>query len=413
MATKRASNNCSLFLVSWFVSRRFNVTTIFCLFFFALEVLLSSFCKQDYFLGFFFVLDCVSTASLLLDLTWVADSLVSDDFAVGDQARGGRTARLGASVGRVVRVIRLVRIVKLYKAAYERIMAEAAKNSASSPGEETIDDWDNPDYDDQEQRKGQRESAVGKKLVALTTRRVIILVLVMLMCMPVFVVSNSHGDLTSAAFGASSVFDSYRHMKEGIANRSLYEESILKYFYYHNWFAGRAGCDGDSFCPAVFLSHVFWVGFAGRDKTYNELRNYTAEARLQKDVVVAWDAAVAKQDVDYVYVMGSFPAQAQDLLSSDWDIECQFGGWNHLGQSLLSTLLEDTVSYAVRCPQDLRPQERFRIQPSLLTEQEFDDWHLAFFFDARPYVRVESQNNMMLTGFICLVLCVASLQFSK
>jgi len=111
--------------------------------------------------------------------------------------------------------------------------------------------------------------------------------------------------------------------------------------------------------------------------------------------------------------MGSFPAQAQDLLSSDWDIECQFGGWNHLGQSLLSTLLEDTVSYAVRCPQDLRPQERFRIQPSLLTEQEFDDWHLAFFFDARPYVRVESQNNMMLTGFICLVLCVASLQFSK
>jgi len=391
----------------------FNVTTIFCLFFFALEVLLSSFCKQDYFLGFFFVLDCVSTASLLLDLTWVADSLVSDDFAVGDQARGGRTARLGASVGRVVRVIRLVRIVKLYKAAYERIMAEAAKNSASSPGEETIDDWDNPDYDDQEQRKGQRESAVGKKLVALTTRRVIILVLVMLMCMPVFVVSNSHGDLTSAAFGASSVFDTYRHMKEGIVNRSLYEESILKYFYYHNWFAGRAGCDGDSFCPAVFLSHVFWVGFAGRGKTYDELRNYTAEARLQKDVVVAWDAAVAKQDLDYVYVMGSFPAQAQDLLSSDWDIECQFGGWNHLGQSLLSTLLEDTVSYAVRCPQDLRPQERFRIQPSLLTEQEFDDWHLAFFFDARPYVRVESQNNMMLTGFICLVLCVASLQFSK
>jgi len=28
-------------------------------------------------------------------------------------------------------------------------------------------------------------------------------------------------------------------------------------------------------------------------------------------------------------------------------------------------------------------------------------------------VRAESQNNMMLTGFICLVLCVASLQFSK
>ena len=27
--------------------------------------------EQDYFLGFFFTLDCVSTASLILDLTWV------------------------------------------------------------------------------------------------------------------------------------------------------------------------------------------------------------------------------------------------------------------------------------------------------------------------------------------------------
>ena len=66
---------------------------------FLLQVLLSSFCKQetcdtcklhtvfdfdthnsvfreDYFLGFFFVLDCVSTASLLLDLTWVRQALL-------------------------------------------------------------------------------------------------------------------------------------------------------------------------------------------------------------------------------------------------------------------------------------------------------------------------------------------------
>lgn len=31
--------------------------------------------RQDYFLGFFFVLDCVATSSLILDLTWVADLL--------------------------------------------------------------------------------------------------------------------------------------------------------------------------------------------------------------------------------------------------------------------------------------------------------------------------------------------------
>ncbi|CAJ1386558.1 unnamed protein product [Effrenium voratum] len=131
---------------------RFNIATIVCLSFFALEVLLSSFCKQDYFLGFFFTLDVVSTASLILDLTWVADTLVSDDMEMGDKARGGRTARLGASVGRVVRVIRLVRIVKLYKAAYERLMAET-KQPANQPGDETIDDWDNTEQDDTNERK--------------------------------------------------------------------------------------------------------------------------------------------------------------------------------------------------------------------------------------------------------------------
>lgn len=391
----------------------FNFVTITCLSFFGLEVVLSSFCKKDYFLGFFFTLDCVSTASLILDLTWVADTLVSDDMAMGDKARGGRTARLGASVGRVVRVIRLVRIVKLYKAAYERLGREP-KKTPNQPGDETvIDDWDNPEQEEAPEKKDRRESAVGRKLVALTTRRVIILVLVMLLCMPAFIVNNYHPDMTSASYGANTVFEKFVQMRSG-ANRTLYEQSMLKYMYYHNWFSGNAPCANNEACPAFFFSHAFWVGFSGRDKTFEQLRDLTAEATLHRDTVTAWDSyALSMSEKNFVYVTGDLPSEAQDLLSGNWSIECKYGGWNHVGTSLLSSAYKDKISYEVKCPDDLRPQERFTIRPTLITQHQFEDWHLAFFFDARPFVKQESLFNIMLTAFICLVLCGASMQFSK
>ena len=42
---------------------------------FSLEVVVSSFGVDDYFMGFFFWLDLVATASLVFDLTVVAESL--------------------------------------------------------------------------------------------------------------------------------------------------------------------------------------------------------------------------------------------------------------------------------------------------------------------------------------------------
>eukprot|EP00440_Ansanella_granifera_P046420 gb/GFBE01050273.1/.p1 GENE.gb/GFBE01050273.1/~~gb/GFBE01050273.1/.p1 ORF type:complete len:1006 (+),score=225.91 gb/GFBE01050273.1/:1-3018(+) len=393
----------------------FNIVTIVCLFFFTVEVVLSSLCKQDYFLGFFFSLDCISTASLVLDLTWVADTLVSDDMAMGEQARSGRTARLGASIGRVVRVLRLIRIVKLYKAMYEKMMAQ--KDKKTGPGTDE-DDWDNLDVEvdkDSSQDEG-RESAVGKKLVAITTRRVILLVLAMLLCMPAFSVTNSHNMMSSASFGADDVFEYFRRMKAGSINQTLYEESLLKYFYYHNWFVGNSGCQTEEqSCPAMFYAHTFWVGFAGRDVTDSDLLTLTSEARIRPSVLTAFDSQSkgAWDDANSVYVTGEIPEQVHKRLTGEWDIKCEYGGWLHMGTSLLADSIQDTVNYQVRCPDDLRPQERFTVRPSLITQDQFDSWHLAFFFDSRPFVKLESQNNMMLTFFICIVLTVASMQFSK
>jgi len=42
---------------------------------FSLEIFIASLCKNDYFNGFFFWLDVVSTFSLLLDIGWVTTVL--------------------------------------------------------------------------------------------------------------------------------------------------------------------------------------------------------------------------------------------------------------------------------------------------------------------------------------------------
>lgn len=97
----------------------FSYITIALIFFFSLEVVLSSMAKEDYFLGFYFWLDLIATASLLFDVIWLVQAVFgSGSSEAGDQAqlaRAGRTTRAGTRAGRIVRIVRLVQFVKLYK----------------------------------------------------------------------------------------------------------------------------------------------------------------------------------------------------------------------------------------------------------------------------------------------------------
>lgn len=100
-----------------------------CLIFFALEIAMASYAKENYWMNFFFWLDVVSTLSLIPDIPWIWESIVGDQTSAGDNAakasqlaRAGRASRAGTRAGRVIRiirVIRLIRIVKLYKIAQE------------------------------------------------------------------------------------------------------------------------------------------------------------------------------------------------------------------------------------------------------------------------------------------------------
>lgn len=398
----------------------FNAMAILCLIFFTVEIILASIGKPDYFLGFFFGLDLVATCSIVLDLTWISDEMTKAQETNGNEARSGRTARLGATVGRVVRVLRLMRIVKLYRAYFEKVtrkvgggnVGKKGSSTISLPGEDTLEkDWDNEEELQQAEEahdEVHHQSRVGKKLVSLTTRRVILLVLVMMLVLPHLSVDMSTVIASSAAWGADSVWQAFVHMEDNATSRPDYEDALLKYVYYHNWFRADAGKCSVALCPHDFLAHPFWMGMAGDRQ--DVLQSRAELARVHEEALGRWEQVA--RDSSLLYEVGNLPWEARSLLAAPWKRWCTFGGLDHLGVSLLTPEIE-AVKYGVGCPSDLRPGERMRVHPQLITKAQYDNWHFAFFFDLRPFVRTEALFRLLTTGFICVTLCISTLFFSK
>ena len=93
--------------------------------FFAVEIILLTYAKRNYFGSFYFWLDFISTMTLLLDVGWVADAIFGTSSNTNSAlsgatiARAARASKIGSKAGRIVRIlrlIRLIRIVKFYKA---------------------------------------------------------------------------------------------------------------------------------------------------------------------------------------------------------------------------------------------------------------------------------------------------------
>lgn len=478
----------------------FNVIVILCIIVFTLECVLSCIGKEDYWGGFFFSLDVVSTATLVLDLSWIADELAGGD-SEGDSAsamRGGRTARVGAKAGRVVRVIRLVRILKLYKAYYDSKQAKKKREDQLMNDE---DDWDDVDVENKEEPSAHRESRVGKKLSEMTIRRVIILVLTMLLVFPFLAPEAAKQNAESAYYAADDVLRKFTakftavqetfklidddqngrltkseireaarirgdqisdslarqmikdvdsdedgaldlteflsHLQERAARcpgpscqqyhkakifpdrlawrTEDYERSLLKFIYFHNWFPRR---DMNEFCPEkgcsdMYFSQVFWVGIQGLNEGPVSLRALAAP--LDLDFVQKWENMYKGKDNIYNY--GQMPEEAKGVISKPWVNKCRSKGKNPMhryGFSLLWPYTIDGVfSHQVKCPEDLRPVERRKFYARVVTEDEWEQYHLSFYFDLRPFSRADAAFNLSITGFICLVLCVAAMSFSN
>mmetsp|Transcript_68159 Transcript_68159/g.124354 ORF Transcript_68159/g.124354 Transcript_68159/m.124354 type:complete len:966 (+) Transcript_68159:3-2900(+) len=386
----------------------FDVIVITCLVIFAFEVILSCFGKDDYFLGFFFTLDVISTVSLVLDLSAVSNILNggTDEDDQMSSLRGGRTARVGAKAGRIVRVIRLVRILKIYKAIYEararkKALQERAERKAA--GHHDDDDWDDVEIEEKEPKVGE-ESRVGKKLSEMTTRRVIILVLTMLLVLPLLKPEDAD-NASSGQYGMETVWTAFQ---DYLGNSSLYadyEDELLNFVYYHNWFA-QGTCQN---CADSYRNHVFWIGVMGKNP--DEVQRIAGRGKLSEAAVKEWEQAHKNQDDMYNY--GTMPEEAQALLSSPWDIRCDTKKNARLGVSLLLNEIPGVSAGGIDCPDKLRIVERKTFRPRLLTFDQLNQWHLCLYFDLRPFVRMDAGYNLLITLFVCLVLCVASLYFSS
>lgn len=156
---------------------------------FVIEIFVTCFCKPEYFQlptweqkygetfmetwyhrltigSFYFWLDLLATLSLLFEISFTfGDNLLISNSVASLMGQGLRTA---ARSVKIVRLLRFLRIAKLYKNYF---MFQGKSNKVT----ETADDDGN---------NSKNQSHVGEKISELTTQRVIILVIVMLVIIP-------------------------------------------------------------------------------------------------------------------------------------------------------------------------------------------------------------------------------------
>jgi len=174
--------------------------TVAAMFFFLVELVMASIAQKDYFLGFYFWLDLVATISLITDIGWIYNELTgggsinaSNASQASSLARAGRGARVGTRAGRIVRLVRLIRIVKLYKHASKALV----KDEENELSKEELEQLENKRAED----AIPQESHVGRKLSDLTTRRVIVIVLIMMFSFPILVLDTYKEDPNSFQYG--------------------------------------------------------------------------------------------------------------------------------------------------------------------------------------------------------------------
>lgn len=433
----------------------FNWVTLVALALFTIEITLSCFVKEDYFLGFWFYLDLIATVSLVFDLTYVSERMMGypkisvenvdaqqQDQAVGqsEYARASRSSRVGTRVARLLRVVRIIRVSRIV-ACFQCLFRNKGNAQPAQPGEDVEDETG-----------GESESRVGRKLSEKTTQRVIVLVLVMLVMIPQLNPGSQYVMMpASAQYGADVVYKAWEdyereYLAQARANESFawranesvawqggqwtnasilaqyrleFELELLMYLYYHN---PHATCpDGATFeqdCAESFVYKLCFIGyvantkFRGANKLDNTLDGYV---QMLRHSVVDWSSLVHTVNNDddkgdwrsSRYIVGEVPDDIKYLLSRPWTTDCS----------------EDEAIYGVSlirdtpCPRKtMRLRETTWYMPSLTKKQFFQtsmQGQFVFVFDIRKKVEWEAIMSILQTLFIVIVLAIGALFFSK
>lgn len=417
----------------------FNYITITTMVVFGVEVIINTLGKQGYLFGFFFFLDVLSTVTLVLDLTYVSDTLFGDSISAAQQltdfdgagpvvqgpvdqgssqsadaARAARMSRVGTKAGRVVRLLRLVRLIRLIKFYQNRSKSSAkyAQDSEASPGM----DWEEDDDD------MQQESAVSKKLSEMTTRRVVMLVLIIMLSLPFFQPGMYNEDLPSSAqYGANVLFRRWRDdmtSYEPWANdtaraayfaskgREVYVDDFFLFTYYHSPYTTQEAVPAEAVSsPLASFNRLFWVGAHPDNETLGQFFLPSFEGRgTAAGQAQAYDPNERWGGADWLYYQGNLSSDPVGLLYSPWDSAQSCINGYMRGVSLVADM---------PCPDVLRYNERTVIVPMTATAAEYEDLHFIFVFDRRTGTWLEAILNTAQTCFICFLLGFGAMTFSQ
>jgi len=172
----------------------FAISYVFSLSLFIIEIIVNSLVVDEYKFSFFFWLDVIAALSLLPDIYFIINpiiglfnqSMTSVNVTVGisgirDEIKTSYINR----VWRSVRFIRLVRIVKLYKYFTKKKSSLTSRKAQQDKSDSITNPMQSP----------MDPAALGRKLSDITTRRVIIMVLLILVILPILqsnVIDNAH-----------------------------------------------------------------------------------------------------------------------------------------------------------------------------------------------------------------------------
>lgn len=197
----------------------FGYITLGTLIIFCAEIAAKTVVDPEFKYGFFFWLDVLATVSLIPDIPLIWDLVVAGVDSFGSDAdsltvtRAGRASRAGARAARMLRILRLVRLLRIFK-LYEYVARQREKvrmRGIKKPGKlesgryvskylirKRIVTQRHSNLSRPVPVGEQQQSKVGAKLADLTTRRVIVVVLVILFMLPLI-----NMDETDYSFEAS------------------------------------------------------------------------------------------------------------------------------------------------------------------------------------------------------------------
>ena len=192
-----------------------NVVLSVIFFWLFLELILYSITFSNYCFTFFFWLDLIGTASILIDIPWIllGIGLKSNIFLIVKGGRMGRAAR-GAGSIRFIKLIKMVRMIKLF-----RLLNVFRKRR----GEEDTDDKsdDNEFLDSDSEIKPSR---MGSLLADRVTQKVILGVLVAFLITPLFDPEiTDTGDKTF--FGLAELESTYTKYHDTATGQFLHESA--------------------------------------------------------------------------------------------------------------------------------------------------------------------------------------------